>query len=93
MEFTLLYLFTVFFFCGVCLFVSFGVYFLPPVIAYTRKHKNVVPILILTTFLGWTFLGWLAALLWALNSDIEEKCLKIKKQEESECSLPEFSDN
>lgn len=93
MAFTLLYLTTVFFFCGACFLIAFGVYFLPPVIAYIRKHKNVVPILILTVFLGWTFLGWLAALLWALNSDVEDNCCISKKQAESECNLPEPSDN
>ncbi len=67
------------FLCTVWLTLSLCVYFLPVGIAYLRFHKNLVPIAILTVVLGWTFLGWLAALLWALNSD-------TKKPAESECS-------
>ena len=36
-----------------------------------RKHNNIVAILVLNLVLGWTFLGWLAALLWSLNSDVQ----------------------
>ena len=40
---------------------------------YIRRHNNTLAITLLTIFLGWTFFGWLAALLWALNSDIKDK--------------------
>ena len=53
------------------LFVFLAVYLLPCIIAYMRKHNNIVAILVLNLVLGWTFLGWLAALLWSLNSDIQ----------------------
>ena len=55
------------------LFLSLAVYFVPVIVAYIRKHKNILQISILTVILGWTFIGWLAALLWALNSDIDEE--------------------
>ena len=55
------------------LFVALGVYVLPIILAVVRKHKNTGAIALLTLFLGWTFLGWLAALLWSLNSDIEKE--------------------
>ena len=47
-------------------------YFIPLIVAYIRKHNNIAAIAVLNLVLGWTMLGWLAALLWALNSDIEE---------------------
>ena len=53
------------------LFVFLAVYLLPCIIAYMRKHNNIVAILVLNLVLGWTFLGWLAALLWSLNSDVQ----------------------
>lgn len=53
------------------LFVFLTIYFVPVIVAYVRKHKNIVAITILTIFLGWSFLGWLGALLWSLNSDVE----------------------
>lgn len=51
------------------LFISLIVYFIPVMVAFVRKHKNIFAIAVLNVVLGWTFFGWLAALLWALNSD------------------------
>ena len=52
-------------------FISLAIYFIPVIIAYVRRHNNFLAICLLTIFTGWTFLGWLAALLWSLNSDVE----------------------
>lgn len=54
------------------IFVALAVYFIPVVIAYVRRHNNILAVLVLNVFLGWTFFGWLAALLWSLNKDIKE---------------------
>ena len=62
---------TLFFFIS-WIFISLIVYFIPVIVAYIRKHKNIFPIFLLTVFLGWTFVGWLASLLWALNSDTNQ---------------------
>lgn len=40
-------------------------YFLPTMIAHSRKHQNVAAIAVVNFFLGWTFIGWVAALAWA----------------------------
>jgi len=40
-------------------------YFLPTIVAKSRKHHNTMPIFLLNLFLGWTGLGWLAALIWS----------------------------
>ena len=66
-------LFSIMFICAVWLFLSLVVYFIPVIVAYIRRHNNTLAITLLTIFLGWTFFGWLAALLWALNSDIKDK--------------------
>ncbi len=42
-------------------------YFLPTIIAANRGH-SVAGILLLNLFLGWTGIGWIALLLWALLS-------------------------
>ena len=73
MDFGLLTMFAFLFFCATWLFISLAIYFIPVIIAYIRKHNNILAITILTIFLGWTFFGWLAAVLWALNSDIKEE--------------------
>lgn len=42
-------------------------YFLPSVIG--RRKKNATAICLLNLFLGWTFLGWVGALVWASMKD------------------------
>ena len=46
-------------------------YFLPAIIASARNHHQRLAIFVLNLFLGWTFLGWLLALIWA--------CTAVKK--------------
>ena len=48
-----------------------GIYFLPDWVAQSRGHPQRGSIFILNLFLGWTFLGWVVALIWA-NSYIEK---------------------
>jgi hypothetical protein len=40
-------------------------YVLPTILAWKKTHRT--PILLLNLFLGWTVLGWIGALIWALN--------------------------
>lgn len=40
-------------------------YFMPGLIAYFRDHNNAVAIMLLNLFLGWTLIGWVAALVWS----------------------------
>ena len=51
---------------GVGLSIFF--YFLPAFIAFRRKHHNRFAILALNLLLGWTFLVWVAALVWSLTA-------------------------
>jgi hypothetical protein len=50
-------------------FVGLFIYFLPALIA--GKKRNATAILWLNILLGWTFLGWVGALIWALKNDPE----------------------
>ncbi len=52
----------------VLLMVMFVVYFLPTFIAARRKHPNGTPIFLVNLLLGWTALGWVAALIWSVSS-------------------------
>ena len=45
--------------------VLLGIYFLPAIVAAKRGHRQSTAILILNLFLGWTLIGWVAALVWA----------------------------
>jgi hypothetical protein len=48
------------------------IYLIPSIIGHNKKHY--VGIYVFNIFLGWTFLGWVIALVWAFTSP--------KKQEE-----------
>ena len=52
---------------GLCL------YFLPSFIAYSRKHLNLGAVFVANLLLGWTFLGWVISLVWALMRTETEK--------------------
>lgn len=49
------------------------VYLFPLVIALGRKHNNRLAIGMLNLFLGWTFFGWIGALIWACTNNREAK--------------------
>ena len=42
------------------------IYFVPAMVAWYRRVPRRVGIFILNLFLGWTFLGWVGALIWAV---------------------------
>jgi hypothetical protein len=66
-------------------------YFIPTFVAYGRKKSNAGAIFALNFFLGWSLIGWVAALIWALsnkdtnprnyNSNIDQ-LTKLKKLHE-----------
>ena len=46
-----------------------ALYFLPMFVAVKRDHRNTAAIAILNLFLGWTLLGWVVSLVWAVADD------------------------
>ena len=52
--------------------ILFGIvfYFIPSIVAFARHHRQSLAIFLLNLFAGWTFIGWVAALIWAV---IKEK--------------------
>ncbi|MFZ0760053.1 MAG: superinfection immunity protein [Candidatus Sulfotelmatobacter sp.] len=53
-------------------FIGFGfaMYFLPTIIAFARSKRDATAILLLNFFLGWTMIGWVVALVWAVKTDV-----------------------
>ena len=49
------------------LIVIFLLYWLPSVIAFYRSHHQTTAIFVLNLMAGWTFIGWVAALVWAFT--------------------------
>lgn len=52
-------------------FFGFGfvLYFLPTIIAAMKSKRDIVAILLLNLFLGWSVIGWIVALVWAAKND------------------------
>lgn len=48
---------------GIVLVLLF--YFIPTVVARNAYHRHLTAIFVLNLFLGWTFIGWVIALVWA----------------------------
>jgi hypothetical protein len=48
---------------------GFAVYFLPSILALARNKRDTVSIFVLNFLLGWTAVGWVVALVWALKVD------------------------
>ena len=47
--------------------VGFALYFLPTIIVLARRKKNVLGPILVNVLLGWTIIGWIVALIWALT--------------------------
>jgi len=47
-------------------------YFLPAVAAYFKQRPNRLAILLVNLGFGWTVLGWLLVLVWALSKPTAE---------------------
>ncbi len=71
----------------ICVFI----YFLPSFIARKKRHANLI--FLFNIFFGWTCLGWVASLIWALcETDIEDlkkldalyKYVEERKKEEQQ---------
>ncbi len=47
--------------------VGGALYFLPTLIAIVRRKRNSMAIFLMNFFLGWTFIGWVVALVWSVS--------------------------
>lgn len=48
-------------------------YFIPTIVAAVRTTKHGAGIMVINFFLGWTFIGWVIALAWAVCDSKPEK--------------------
>jgi Superinfection immunity protein len=53
---------------GILLLVLFIPYWIPTIIAFARKHPSKLGILAVNFFFGWSFIGWVLSLVWALSN-------------------------
>jgi hypothetical protein len=64
---------------GALILIGFGLafYFLPAMIAATRRVEHSGGIFAVNLFFGWTVLGWIAALIWAVVEKRETPAVPV----------------
>ncbi len=60
------------------------IYFFPSVIAFSKSKSNTAAIFVLNLFLGWSFIGWIVALVWAVSKDKEKQPIIVNNNAYSE---------
>ena len=53
--------------------IIFGMYSLPGYVALHRQHKNAMPIFLTNVLFGWTGIGWIGCLIWAVSDHVQAK--------------------
>lgn len=59
--------------------LSLAFYFLPTIIAAFSKHRQAGAIFVLNLLAGWTFIGWVAALVWAFVQSNPQQVLYVQQ--------------
>lgn len=54
-----------------------AIYLIPAIIGFIRKKDNKMAILILNLLLGWSVVGWVVALVWAVSKDKQPQTIII----------------
>lgn len=57
--------------------ISLGIYFIPYIVARQNKKQNAGAIGALNFFLGWTLVGWVVALVWAMSKDAQQPAPQV----------------
>ncbi len=53
---------------AVVFLVALGFYFLPTIVAMSRKVTNTGSVFVINFFLGWSLIGWVVALAMAVRT-------------------------
>jgi hypothetical protein len=62
----------------VLVFLILWVYLLPSFLAAHRRHHNIYNILAINALLGWSFIGWVLALVWSLTAVVDNRASNTK---------------
>lgn len=54
-------------------------YFLPTIIAFLRKHNQRGAIFLLNFLLGWTVIGWIVSIVWAMTNSATPQTVIINQ--------------
>jgi T4 superinfection immunity protein len=62
-------------------FIGLALYFVPTIIAFNRRSQHRVAILLVNLLLGWTLVGWIAMLVWAIVDRSENSTPTMSTQQ------------
>ena len=62
-----------------------ALYFLPAIIA--SSHTNDYSVLLVNLFIGWTFIGWIIALIMSTSSKRKKELADLLKRQNKEITL------
>ena len=62
---------------GVILVISLSSYFLPTIVAAVRPAKRPAAIFTVNLVFGWTVIGWIATLIWAMSQPAQAQCKQV----------------
>lgn len=76
----------------IAIVVVLVIYFIPSIAAEMRGHTKSGGVFALNLFLGWTFFGWVIALVWAVSGDQIERNTKPSRIEPIDDPEPKKDD-
>lgn len=75
-------------FLSVLAMSSIALYFMPALIAWHRHHPRLMPIMVLNFIGGWTVVGWVVAIVWAVTSPESQATARVEGPFCSQCGSP-----
>ena len=68
---------------GVAVLGAFTLYMVPSIEADARNREDAFAITLFNVLLGWTVVGWIAALVWARRSSTEKRLTHLVRRTQS----------
>jgi Superinfection immunity protein len=65
---------------GVAFLAALNLYLVPAIVADARERDDAFAITLVNVLLGWTVIGWFAALVWARHPVSERRLLHIARR-------------
>lgn len=61
--------------------LGLALYLLPAIVAGSRRHHQATSIFLTNLFLGWTVIGWIAALIWSVSAVHSERRSALQQRQ------------
>jgi len=61
--------------------MALSLYFAPSIVAVLRKKTNLAAIIVLNALLGWSLIGWVIAMIWAVSTDNQPQTIIINNRD------------